>query len=86
MRHPSASTCHPDAELANRCIILYVNELSMQTAAIHDWQRAAYTLSAAHGDSQAIELRQQNAQRLLEPLGVVIPWAEQLTFRTDQTA
>ena len=27
----------------------------------------------------------QCAQRLLEPLGVVIPWAEQLTFRTDQT-
>ena len=24
-------------------------------------------------------------QRLLEPLGVVIPWAEKLTFRTDQT-
>ena len=29
--------------------------------------------------------RHQCAQRLLEPLGVVIPWADKLTFRTDQT-
>ena len=27
----------------------------------------------------------QNAQRLLEPIRVIIPWANQLTFRADQT-
>ena len=36
-------------------------------------------------EAQAIRTRHQCAQRLLEPLGVVIPWADQLTFRTDQT-
>ena len=36
-------------------------------------------------DASAIRTRRRRAQRLLEPLSVVIPWAEQLTFRTDQT-
>ena len=48
-------------------------------------QRAAYTRDGAVCDAQAIRTRHQCAQRLLEPLGVVIPWADQLTFRTDQT-
>ena len=29
--------------------------------------------------------RHQNAQRLLQPIPVVIPWANKLKFRTDQT-
>ena len=36
-------------------------------------------------DRHAITRLHQNAQRLLEPLPVVIPWAERLTFRSDQT-
>ena len=32
----------PDAELANRCLTLSVNEQPQQTAAIHDRQRARY--------------------------------------------
>ena len=75
----------PDAELANRCLRLSVNEQPGQTAAIHQRQRAAYALEGAAVDIAAIRLRHQHAQRLLEPLSVVIPWAEQLTFRTDQT-
>ena len=75
----------PDAELANRCLVLSVNEQPAQTAAIHQRQRAAYTLDAVEADVQAVRQRHQDAQRLLEPLAVILPWAEQLTFRTDQT-
>jgi len=75
----------PDAELLNRCLRLSVNEQPAQTAAIHQRQRAAYTLEGIAAEGQAVRQRHQHAQRLLEPLGVVIPWAEQLTFRADQT-
>jgi hypothetical protein len=75
----------PDPELANRCITLSVNEQPEQTAAIHRQQRAAYTLNGNANDPQAVRTCHQNAQRLLEPLGVVIPWADRLSFRTDQT-
>ena len=75
----------PDAELANRCLVLSVNEQPAQTAAIHQRQRAAYTLDGVEADVQAVRQRHQDAQRLLEPLAVILPWAEQLTFRTDQT-
>lgn len=75
----------PDAELVNRCLRLSVNEQPAQTAAIHQRQRAAYTLEGITADGHAVRQRHQHAQRLLEPLGVVIPWAEQLTFRVDQT-
>ena len=75
----------PDDELANRCITLSVNEQPEQTAAIHARQRSAYTLSAEKISGQAVRSRHQHAQRLLEPLAVVIPDAEELTFRTDQT-
>ncbi len=78
----------PDEELANRCFMLRTNEQPAQTAAINDRQRAAYggqpVGSAA--DAKAIETRHQNAQRLLEPLGVVIPCADRLTFRADRIA
>jgi len=77
----------PDPELQNRCITLHVNESPDQTAAIHERQRAAYTLNGSAGKQNisAIRTLHQNAQRLIEPLPVVIPWAEELTFRSDQT-
>ncbi len=79
---------HPDGELANRCIRLSVSENPQQTAAIHRLQRADYLprdKDPPHVDRQAVQQRHHHAQRLLEPLPVVIPFAEQLTFRTDQT-
>jgi hypothetical protein len=78
----------PDGELANRCITVSVCEQVEQTATIHARQRAAYLPLTNHATAQltdrAVQLRQQHAQRLLEPLGVVIPFVQQLTFRTDQ--
>lgn len=40
----------PDPELASRCITLAVNELPIQTAAIHRRQRAAYVHSGIRTD------------------------------------
>ncbi len=78
----TAETPHP--ELVNRCLTLAANEQAEQTAAIHQRQRARYLPEGHDRDAEAITLRQQHAQRLLEPCGVVIPWADKLTFRTDQ--
>jgi hypothetical protein len=49
--------------------------------------RAAYTLQGqlAENERQRIGRLHQNAQRVLEPLPVTIPWAERLKFRHDQT-
>lgn len=77
----------PDVELQNRCLTLHVNESSDQTAAIQARQRARYTLGGyrAAGQREKITKLHQNAQRLLEPIPVLIPWADQLKFRHDQT-
>ena len=75
----------PDPELANGRLVLSVNEEPSHTAAIHTRQRAAYSCAAEEETIQAIRRRQQHAQQSLEPLGVLIPWADQLTFRSDQT-
>jgi DNA primase len=77
----------PDLELQNRCLVLQVDESPQQTEAIHARQRAAYTLAGhlAEDRRQQIGRLHQNAQRLLEPLPVTIPWAEKLRFRYDQT-
>lgn len=75
---------NPDPELQNRCITLRVNETPEQTAAIHQRQRELYSTGGST-DCEAIRTLHQNAQRLLKPLKVIIPWADKLTFRTDQT-
>jgi len=76
----------PHPELANRCLVLSADEQPGQTAAIHRRQREAYQPAPSKAPDHADRLAacHQHAQRLLEPLQVVIPWADQLTFRTDQ--
>lgn len=76
---------HPDPELQNRCLTLRVNESAAQTAQIHARQRSGYLPGKAKRDSVEIRRLHQNAQRLLAPLEVSMPWADQLTFRQDQT-
>ena len=76
---------NPDAELQNRCLTLRVNESSDQTAEIHNRQRASYMQSTARRNPDDIRSLHSNAQRLLCSLPVVMPWADQLTFRHDQT-
>jgi DNA primase catalytic core len=74
-------------ELQNRCIVLTVDESREQTKAIHRVQRERYTLEGllAKRERETIRATHQNAQRLLRPLGVLNPFARQLTFLDDKT-
>ena len=76
-----------DEELMNRCLVLSVDEDRAQTRAIHRLQRERRTLAglARKHEKQAILAVHRNAQRLLRPLAVVNPWADQLTFLDDRT-
>lgn len=76
-----------DEELMNRCLVLTVNESREQTQAIHALQRKQQTLEGllqAEDKKRLIQLH-RNAQRLLKPLLVANPFAEQLTFLDDKT-
>lgn len=76
-----------DEELLNRCLVLTVDEGSAQTRAIHDRQRSKHTLDGllANDDRERLISLHQNAQRLLEPVAVVNPFADRLTFADGST-
>ncbi len=76
-----------DEELLNRCLILSVDEGQNQTKAIHVKQRQAFTKQglAERMSENILKTCHQNAQRLLKPVAVVNPFAEALTFKSDQT-
>jgi hypothetical protein len=76
-----------DEELVNRALVLTVDETQAQTRAIHRLQRAKRTLDgllAREARREVLE-RHQHAQRLLEPVPVVNPYAPQLTFVDART-
>jgi len=76
-----------DEELANRALVLTVDESASQTRAIHQRQREARTLEGMLAQSERSDLlrRWQNAQRLLEPIAVVNPYAPTLQFGDART-
>ena len=76
-----------DEELLNRCLILTVDESREQTERIHAVQRKARTLEGLVAREEKKDLLRvlRNAQRLLEPLAVVNPFAAELTFTSDRT-
>ena len=76
-----------DDELLNRCIVLTVDEDREQTRAIHRMQRKAQTIEGllARRDREYVQKLHQNAQRLLRPILVANPYAEQLTFLDEKT-
>jgi hypothetical protein len=76
-----------DEELLNRCLVLTIDESREQTRAIQQRQRARRTLSGliAKREQDEVLTLHRNAQRLLRPLAVVNPYAEQLTFLDDRT-
>lgn len=76
-----------DEELLNRCLVLTVDEDRAQTRAIHDAQRRAQTLAglSARAEREQVIGLHQDAQRLLEPLAVVNPYADALTFADTRT-
>jgi hypothetical protein len=67
--------------------VLTINESREQTRRILARQRSGRTLAGlvATNESESIRQRHQNAQRLLRPLAVVNPYAEDLTFLDDRT-
>jgi len=76
-----------DEELLNRCLVLTVDENREQTRAIQDLQRFEETLEGLMSTQQREDTLKlhKNAQRLLKPIKVVNPYAEQLTFLDDKT-
>ncbi len=76
-----------DEELLNRCLVLTVDEDRAQTQAIHRMQREAQTLAGLRRKTQrtAILKLHRNAQRLLKPIHVVNPHADDLTFPDSLT-
>ena len=76
-----------DEELLNRCIVLTVDEGKAQTRAIHERQRESQTLEGLFAKVERKQLRtlHQNAQRLLQPLLVVNPFARELVFADSRT-
>jgi hypothetical protein len=76
-----------DEELLNRCLVLSVDESREQTEAIHRLQRERRTLSGlVNGErTQRLLVQHRHAQRLLRPLKVLNPYADQLTFLSDKT-
>lgn len=73
-----------DEELLNRCIVLGVDEERSQTRAIHAHQRERETLEgllAEHERSSVLALH-RDAQRLLEPIAVVNPYARRFASPT----
>jgi len=76
-----------DEELLNRCLVLSVDEGREQTEAIHALQRDRETLEGQLQTRESARLRtlHQNAQRLLEPVLVVNPYASSLRFPSGPT-
>lgn len=76
-----------DEELLNRCLVLTVDEGAEQTQAIHDTQRRSRTLQGLLSRARRDDLikKHRNAQRLIERLPVVNPYAEHLTFSCQRT-
>lgn len=76
-----------DDELANRCVVLGVDEDQAQTRAILAAQRQAQTIGGLLAGHERDQLRtlHANAQRLLEPVPVVNPLAPSLSFADGRT-
>ncbi|MFZ1903907.1 MAG: toprim domain-containing protein [Steroidobacteraceae bacterium] len=76
-----------DEELLSRCLVLSIDEGRRQTQAIQAAQRERRTLAGleARCEREGVVKLHQNAQRLLEPLAIVNPYASQLTFLDDRT-
>jgi DNA primase len=76
-----------DPEFLNRCLVLAVDESREQTRAIHRYQRFERTLDGylqRRSRDQVRELH-RNAQRLLEPLPVINPFGQELSFLDENT-
>jgi len=76
-----------DEELLNRCLVLTVDESREQTEAIHKLQREAETFTGLKRklERERLLMVHKNAQRLLQPVNIINPYAEQLHFSSERT-
>jgi len=76
-----------DEELQNRCLTLAVDESAEQTERIHRVQRERRTLAGLMAREERTNLLRKlcNAQRLLQSMDVLNPYAPALTFPTERT-
>ena len=76
-----------DEELMNRCLVLTVDESREQTLAIHKLQRQARTLEGLRLKKRRKKILTllQNTQRLLKPVDIINPFADELTFTAERT-
>jgi len=75
-----------DAETMSRFLVLTIDESKEQTQLIHKLQREKDTLAGLlrEEDKEAVIRKHANAQRILKPLKVINPYADQLTFNEFQ--
>lgn len=71
-------------ENANRCFEIHLDESEDQTHQIMKRQRESKTLSGWYHEKHKASIRQkhQNAQRLLKPVRIIIPFIDKLEFPT----
>lgn len=76
-----------DEELMNRCLVLTINETESQTRKIHDLQRFNRTIEGilAKQRKQEVIKLMRNVEKLLKPMTVVNPYANELTFKATTT-
>ena len=76
-----------DEELQNRCLTLTVDESKEQTERIHELQRKARTLEGLQlkQERRRVLTLMRNAQRLIDPIDIVNPFADRLTFTAERT-
>lgn len=74
-------------ENASRVFELYLDGSEKQTRAIHDAQRRAVTLAGYQAEAQreVIARKHINAQGLLEPIEVAIPYSNSINFPTSNS-
>jgi hypothetical protein len=77
------TSCDLNPENLSRCLTLPLDESPEQTARIQEAQRRAW--AGRNGKAPDV-LAWRDAQRILESLGVVIPFAERLTFPARATS
>ena len=75
-----------DAETMSRFMVLTIDESRQQTQLIHKLQREKDTLAGLlrEEDKEAVIRKHANSQRILKPLKVINPYADQLTFNENQ--
>jgi len=74
-------------ENANRCYEIFLDESHVQTKAVQNEQKKAYTLDSLMLLEKKVEIRRkhQNAQRLLKKIKVVIPYVYLIEFPYEWT-